>query len=154
MTERESIDDFHHIQTPLLEIAFWKELSEQSNIISTKTSAIKIYSILKNAFPAFQYLQKHNDDTDVDNNDHTVITAEEAHDNRSSKLSDAILQNKFHHQSFDFLDKHFTDGNCIETALYNIFQVVDESGNFVYSTSVCWLSFKTCPYFIVYPLFG
>ena len=149
-----SVDDFHHVQSAIQEVGYWKDLSEQSTSISTKSVAVEIYSILKPALPVFEYIQKHNDgastcSTNMGDDVHagisstdTNIVIETGQDSYPSKgYNDKdvllpVLHHKFHHQSFDFLERHFTDGNCIETALYNMFQVIDKHGNFIYSASV------------------
>lgn len=148
-----NVDDFHHIQSPIQEVEFWKDLSEQSTIISTKSMAIEIHSILKPVLSVFEYLQKHHNGTSTcdakdgihtgtntcTNGANTLIKADQINRPRDdySDNNVPLLQHQFHHSSFDFLDQHFTDGNCIETALYDMFQVVDKHGNFIYSALVC-----------------
>ena len=50
--------------------------------------------------------------------------------------------NGLHNRDFTFLEENFGDGSCLETALYNIFQIMDNSdGRFVYSMAVSFLLF-------------
>lgn len=121
----------HRIQSSLEEVQYWKDLSEseRGRTISIKASSTKVYSILKDVITTFQFIQttlkpsKDDDDCDVDEKKQLNMPTNKAGD---------------HHDSFDFLEKHWTDGSSIETVLYNIYQVVDEdSKNFIYTAQVC-----------------
>ena len=101
------------IQSLQHEVNYWKDLSEEQSInTSTKSGAVEIFSFLKPAISAFQFLESYNDD-------HRI--------NR--------------HQSLDFLEQSFSDGNSVDSSLYHIFQVTDnDSKNYVYSAVVSIIS--------------
>jgi hypothetical protein len=143
----DTLDAFRHIKSPLGEIEFWKGQQNEQHLNqnqnepqrqhqqrlhsrSTKEAIDKVCQSFQDAIPAFEYLYlfKHNDSNssnieDVGDNNHQHCRHNHHH-NRN-------------YQSFDFLEENFTDGSCIETSLYNIFQIVDvEQGNYIYTAAV------------------
>lgn len=137
------LDDFHSIQSPMQEVQFWKDRCDQTSTISAKDASVSIYDTLKNVIPVFQYLDSCDISVGNEENDKIITTKEHENRNQTSNYesNDDIELYKSHHRSLDYLEKNFTDGNCIESALYSIFQVVDDGGNFVYTASVSLTSY-------------
>ena len=93
----------------------------------------------------FEYLRGHNK-VDVDifvdgiddggSNSRTGVRSSIVAYGSTTSTKGMVQHVKSHHTSFDFLEQHFTNGNSIETTLYDIFQVTDAEGNYIYPAAV------------------
>lgn len=113
----------HHnvINTLSQEVDFWKHETQQANHSSYIAAAKEVYSLFQNASSVFRILQKCSFVNDNVSKDHA---------------DDVSLSFSTSSQIFDFLEKNFTDGNVIDSMLYNIFQVKSGNDIFIYSASV------------------
>ncbi len=131
-TNNSGEDGHNPINSLLQEVEFWKNEIEQANHASYITAAKEIYKLFQNVHSVFQFL--HENTCAVVSNHDCV---------RGSSKSDRI---------FDFLERHFTDGNIIETTLYSIFQITNGKGQFVYSARVSVI-IQSCQAFLVYIIY-
>ncbi len=148
-------NDFHHIHSPLEEVKFWNQQRDRHHQTITDTRAFptkegddnekletidQVCSHFQDVIAVFEYLEEH-----------SLVGCEHGHDrvstvkgrngvdhdndNRNEFAEDSV-QNQSYHQKLDFLKRSFTDGNCIETVLYKVFEVKDTHGNYIYTSAV------------------
>lgn len=142
-------NDFSHINRPLEEVQYWqqkqqKEQQDLSNDNINHRQQRYTNEAISKICEEFQIiilpLELIDPGREGEKDEQSSITLRQSPTFQHQHISK--VKNGLNNHDFTLLEESFGDGSCIETSLYNNFQIMDDSdGSFVYSMAVSPLLF-------------